>query len=54
MSKNIVYDILGIPKISYTTKKGTVRIKEFKNKRLYKNKELIPYYNFFKVETLKF
>ena len=34
MSKNIVYDILGIPEISYTTKKGTVRIKEFKNKTI--------------------
>ena len=54
MTKNIVYDKNGIPKISYRTEKGTVRIKEFKNKRLYKNKELIPYYNFFKVETLKF
>ena len=50
MSKNIVYDILGIPEISYTTKKGTVIIKEFKNKRIYNKQEVIPYYNFFKVE----
>ena len=46
MTKNIVYDKNGIPKISYRTEKGTVRIKEFKNKRLYKNKEVIKYLQF--------
>ena len=54
MTKNIVYDKNGIPKISYRTEKGTVRIKELNNKRLYNKQEVIKYYNFFKVETLKF
>lgn len=33
---------------------GTVRIKEFNKQRLYNKQEVIPYYNFFKVEILKF
>ena len=49
MTKNIVYDKNGIPRISYRTVTGTVRNKEFKKQRIYKNKEVIPYYNFFKV-----
>ena len=56
MTKNIVYDKNGIPKISYRTEKGTVRIKELKNKRIYKNKEIIKYLYFFaalKSEVLK-
>ena len=50
MTKNIVYDKNGIPKISYRTEKGTVRIKEFNKQTIHNNKEVIQYYNFFKVE----
>ena len=39
----------GRPKKRIQRKKGTVRIKEFKNKRLYNKQEVIQYYNFFKV-----
>ena len=49
MTKNIVYDKNGIPKISYRTEKGTVRIKELNNKRLYNKQEVIKYLYFFAV-----
>ena len=44
----------GRPKKRIQRKKGTVRIKEFNKQTHYNNKEVIKYYNFFKVETLKF
>ena len=47
MSNNIVYDKNGIPIISYRTVKDTVRNKEFKKQRIYKNKEVIQFINFF-------
>ena len=44
----------GRPKKRIQRKKGTVIIKEFNKQTIYNNKEVIQYYNFFKVETLKF
>ena len=41
----------GRPKKRIQRKKGTVRIKEFKNKTIYKNKEVIPYTTFSKFNT---
>ena len=44
----------GRPKKRIQRKKGTVRIKEFNKQTIYNKQEVIKYYNFFKVETLKF
>lgn len=53
MTKNIIYDKNGIPKISYSTEKGTVITKEFNNKTIYNNKEVIQFFNFFATLSVK-
>ena len=49
MSKKTHMRKSGRPKKRIQRKKGTVIIKEFNKQTIYKNKEVIPYYNFFKV-----